>query len=66
MTGDKILRLNRPDFYKRIFKAVFQMKTMSGENAKILQDEYERDYYKLRPQEDNDVSTQEAIDILNK
>lgn len=66
MKKEQILKLDRPDFYKRIFTAVFQSKTMSGENAKILQDEYEKNYYILRPHEDKDLSPQEAIDIFKK
>ena len=66
MKHTDIMRLNRQEFYKRIFKAVFQSKTMSAENAKILQKEYEDKYYILRPDEDKDVSDQEALDILTK
>jgi len=66
MRKEQILKLDRPDFYKRIFTAVFQNKSMSGENARLLQDEYEKNYYLLRPRENKDLSVQEAIDIFKK
>jgi len=65
MKQSNIMRLDRKEFYRRIFEAVFTKKTMSAENAKILQKKYEDSYYELRPHEDINVSVQDNFEIKN-